>query len=837
MSESYRFAFPLPGGMHARPASALEHAARRFAADVSVTNLRTGQTANAKSVLGIVGLDIRQGDVCGLEVTGPDAEPAMESLTGFIERTLPHVDDVTPQAQATAMAFSLPPMLRREQATTIAGTAVVAGIGIGRAFVIGGRAVPDSLPRTGPGDVAAEAARVERALDRLQDRYDARLGAFARSLEDDLLRAHRSVARDPEFAETIARGIFERDLTAAGAIAEAETHFTEMLTATGSAILRERALDIRDVCRALLREVYGDALPTDEIVLEADAVCVAETLTPGQFLSLDREHVKGLILVHAGTTSHTVILARSRAVPTLVGVEGLDAAALDGHEVVVDADLGAVVTGLTPSVRRYYDMERRRLDRRRARVRRFIERPATTFDGRRLEVAANVGSATEVAEAVAGGADGVGLFRTEMLFLGRPSAPSEEEQFDEYRRAVVDAAGRPVIFRTLDVGGDKPLPYLAWPKEDNPFLGLRGVRIYPEFDALFRTQIRALLRASAFGSLRVMIPMVARLDEAAWVRRVVTEEQAALEAAAVAFDRQTKLGAMIEVPSAALMIGQLGRVLDFFSLGTNDLLQYFAAVDRTNPRLASMANPLEPSFIRLLHQVVTGAHAAGRWVGLCGEMGGQARCLPLMVGLGLDEISLAAPDIPSIRALLADLSGSGCAALVERAMDAATAREVEQLLDERGHWREMPLIEPDLVELDADCRTKEEAIKAAVDLLSAAGRTDHPRELEEAVWRREETYSTGFGHGFAIPHCQTDTVAASSMAVLKLRAGVDWNAIDGQPVRTVILLVVREAEQAATHMRVLASLARRLMHEEFRAEVEREQDPAALCALLKQELL
>jgi fructose-specific PTS system IIA-like component len=837
MSSVLRFAFPLSGGMHARPASALEHAARRFAADVSVTNLRTGQTANAKSVLGIVGLDIREGDSCRLEVTGPDAETAIESLTGFIERALPHVDDAAPRAQATAMAFSLPPMLRREQATTITGTPVVAGIGIGRAFVMAGRTVPDSLLRTGAGDVAAEAARVERALDRLQDRYDARLGASARSLEDDLLRAHRSVARDPEFAETIARGIRERDLTAAGAIAEAETHFTEMLAATGSAVLRERALDIRDVCRALLREVYGDTLPTDDIVLEADAVCVAETLTPAQLLSLDREHVKGLVLVQGGTTSHTVILARSRGIPTVVGVEGLDPAALDGHEVIVDADLGAVVTGLTPSVRRYYDMERRRLDRRRARVRRFIERPATTFDGRRMEVAANVGSAADVAEAVAGGADGVGLFRTEMLFLARPSAPSEEEQFDEYRRAIVDAAGRPVIVRTLDVGGDKPLPYLTWPKEGNPFLGLRGVRIYPEFEALFRTQVRALLRASAFGSLRMMIPMVARLDEAAWVRRIVTQERAALATAGVAFDRPVPLGAMIEVPSAALMIGQLSVVLDFFSLGTNDLLQYFAAVDRTNPRLASMADPLEPSFIRLLHQVVTDAHAAGRWVGLCGEMGGQARCLPLMIGLGLDEISLAAPDIAAIRGLLADLSGSGCAALVERAMEAATSREVEQLLDERGHWREMPLTEPDLVELDVDGRTKEEAIKAAVDLLSAAGRTDRPREIEEAVWRREETYSTGFGHGFAIPHCQTDAAAASSMAIVKLRAGVDWNAIDGQLVRTVILLVVREAESAGTHMRVLASLARRLMHEDFRADLEREQDPAALCALLKQEFL
>jgi fructose-specific PTS system IIA-like component len=280
------------------------------------------------------------------------------------------------------------------------------------------------------------------------------------------------------------------------------------------------------------------------------------------------------------------------------------------------------------------------------------------------------------------------------------------------------------------------------------------------------------------------------------------------------------------------MIDQLSQLLDFFSIGTNDLMQYFAAADRSNPRLAGVADPLEPSFLRLLHQVVTDAHAAERWVGLCGEMGGQARCLPLLVGLGLDEISLAAPDIAATRGSVADLSAAACAALVERAMRAASSREVSQMLDERGHWRELPLTSPELVDLDADCLTREEAIKAAVDLLYAAGRTDRPREIEEAVWRREETYSTGFGHGFAIPHCRTDAACASSMAVVKLRTGVAWNALDGHPVRTVILLVVREGEDAAAHMRVLASLARRLMHEEFRDAVEREQDPAALCELL-----
>ncbi|HEX7486570.1 MAG TPA: phosphoenolpyruvate--protein phosphotransferase [Vicinamibacterales bacterium] len=835
MASAYRFTCPLASGMHARPASALEHLARRFTADVSLTNDRTGQSANAKSVLGIVGLDIRHGDPCRIETVGRDAAWAAESLKVFIEQTLPRADDVPVVSERRPEDVRLPPVLRQANAVVNPGTAVVGGIGLGRAFAVGGFTVPDSIPLTGVDDVEAEVQRVEEALGRLLSHYDGRLDANDDGVEADVLRAHRSVARDPEFSRTIVHAIRARGCTAAGAVAEAEAQFTGMLAATGSAVLRERALDIRDVCRALLHQLYGKALPRDEIGLSGDSVCVAETLTPGQFLALDRQWLKGLVLAHGGTTSHTVILARAGGIPTVVGVEGLDAAALDGQDVVVDADLGIVVTALTDGARRYYDMERLRLEQRRVRVHRFIERPATTEDGHRIEVAANVGSAGEVSQAVAGGAEGIGLFRTEMLFLARKDAPSEDEQFEQYRRAVVDARGRAVIVRTLDIGGDKPLPYLAMPKEDNPFLGYRAVRIYPEFEGLFRSQVRALIRATAFGRLQVMIPMVSCLDEVTWVRGIIADEQSRLATEGVAFDPGMPLGAMIEVPSAAFIIGPLSEALDFFSVGTNDLLQYFLAADRANARLTALANPLEPSFLRLLDHIVSDVHACGRWVGLCGEMGGQPRYLPVLVGLGLDEISLATPEIASTKALLTGLSAARCRALVEQAMKASTARDVARLLDQRDHWRPLPLTEPGLVRVNADCRTKEEAIKSAVDLLYAAGRTDRPRDVEEAVWQREATSSTGFGHGFAIPHGKTDAVGANSMAIVKLRAGVSWGSPDDQPVRTLILLAIRDTDQATTHMRVLASLARRLMHEKFRNQVEREQDPTALCRLLHEQ--
>jgi multiphosphoryl transfer protein len=833
MANDYRFTCPLPDGMHARPASAFEHVARRFTCDVSIVNGRTGQSANAKSVLGIVGLDIRQGDPCRVLTVGRDAAWAIESLRVFVERTLPHVDDVPPVVEREPGRMELPPVLRHAGAVVSPGVAVAGGIGVGQAFAMAGFTVPSSIPLTGAEDAEAEVRLVEESFGRLLQRYDERIAEGEGRVESDVLRAHRSVARDPEFSQAIVHAMRTLKRTAAGAILEAETQFSGMLAATGSALLRERALDIRDVCGDLLAEVYGPELRGQPPPLTRDSVCLADTLTPGQFLTLDRRWLRGLVLAHGGTTSHTVILARSHAVPTIVGVGGLDAAALEGHEVVVDADLGVLVSGLTAAARRYYQMEHSRLERRRQRVQLFAERPAATEDGRRIEVAANIGSAAEVREAMACGAEGIGLFRTEMLFLARKEAPSEDEQFEEYRRALTLAAGRTVIIRTLDVGGDKPLPYLALQREDNPFLGYRAVRIYREFDDLFRAQVRALIRASAFGPLRVMIPMIASLDEVPWVRGVIAGEQAALDAQGVAFDRAMQVGGMIEVPATAFMMGALSQVLDFFSIGTNDLLQYFLAADRTNPLVAPLANPLEPPFVHLLDQIITGAHANGRWIGLCGELGGQARYLPILVGLGLDEISMAIPEVASTKALLSSLSAARCRELVDHALHASVPGEVAERLDERSHWRPQPLLEPDLVALEVDAQCKEEAIKAAVDLLYAAGRTDRPRDVEDAVWRRESGYSTGFENGFAIPHCKTDAVAANSMAVVRLRTAVPWDTSDDPPVRTIILLAIREADRATAHLSVLAALARRLMHEEFRNAVERAQDAAAVCAVLE----
>jgi fructose-specific PTS system IIA-like component len=421
-----------------------------------------------------------------------------------------------------------------------------------------------------------------------------------------------------------------------------------------------------------------------------------------------------------------------------------------------------------------------------------------------------------------------------MLFLDRQAPPDEAGQLAAYREVLAAAHDRPVVIRTLDVGGDKKLEYLNLPAEDNPFLGCRAVRIYPEFEPMFRTQIRALVRASAFGKLRVMIPMIATVDEARWVKKVVAEEQQKCAAEKIEFDAAMPLGAMIEVPAAVFAIEALSQEFDFFSIGSNDLLQYFMAVDRMNARLGALYNPLQPAFLRLLKQIVDTSHAQQKEVSLCGEMGGQPRFMPLLAGLGLDKISASAPAIAGLKAELAMLKLDDCQELVAQALRCSNAAEVSARLEEFASGHKPPLLEPELIVVNADATTKEEAIKQAADQLFVLGRTDDSRAVEEAIWQRETAYSTGFGHGFAIPHCKSNCVRFNSLVLLKPRRPIAWNSLDGQPVRVMILLAVRETNGSTAHMKVLARLARRVMDTQFRAQIEQENDPVKLCALLQQ---
>jgi fructose-specific PTS system IIA-like component len=560
-------------------------------------------------------------------------------------------------------------------------------------------------------------------------------------------------------------------------------------------------------------------------------------MTPQQLLDLDRRWVVGIVLETAGTMSHTVILARSLGIPTIVDVAQARRVLAAGDEVVVDGHRGVVVTELTDGVREFYARELTRLRAREAVMARTAGEPVTTVDGRPFEVGANVSAIEELDAVRRSGADGIGLFRTELLFLRDQALPSEDAQFEIYSAAVRVMEGRPVIVRTLDLGGDKPVAAVPMPREANPFLGYRGVRAYVEHQEIIRAQLRAIVRASAIGPVQLLVPMVSSIEEVLWVKAQIAHVQDELAARRVAFDRDMPIGIMLEVPAVSFVLDRLCEEVDFFSIGTNDLCQYFFAADRGNTRVAPLASVTHPGFLRFLKQIVDEVRARGRWVGLCGEMAGDIRLLPLLIGLGLNEISTAGQRIPALKARIARLSATTCAERLTEAMECSTGDDVEALLDRtRALDRPRPLVEPDIVRIDGACASKEDAIRSMVDALYVAGRTDDPCSIEEAVWRREAQYATGVGDGIAVPHCRTDAVTSDSIGVLKLRSPVDWGAADGMPVRMVFLLATRATSPDQAHMRVFSRLARGLMDAGFRSQLLDAASPASVIDRLSAEL-
>jgi fructose-specific PTS system IIA-like component len=837
MTREHDFRCTLPSGLHARPASLLSEVAECFASDVELLNRRTGAKANAKSVLETVAIAVKSGDACTLRCSGADAESAHEALREFVENVLPGCDEPAPVAGETE-AVALPRALRDPSVRWLAGTIVCAGIGDGIAVHLGRRApIAESAPAPDrAGSSASERDRARRAIAAVRAAMQTKLDAHPGDVEAGILRAHVAIAGDVGLRDKIDE-LVAQGRSAARAVVEAAEVFAQRMRAADSDYVRERAVDVIDIGRQLFEEITGTRTAAAPIALDEPSVVVSETLTPRELLSLDRTLVRALVLEHVGTTSHASILARSFDIPTLTGIAGVRSKLGAGDEALVDAGRGIVYPRIPPIVRRYYERERKTIERAQARVARHAGGLAETRDGQKLEIAANVSSADEVAPAFARGADGIGLYRTEMAFLDREAPPSEDDQLAAYAQAARAAKGRPVILRTFDVGGDKPVPYLHLRKESNPFLGVRGVRVYPEHRDVFRTQLRAILRASAFGKLQVMLPMVSTVDEVRWAKAELASVASELESDRVDFDRKLPLGVMVEVPSAALCIEELAGEVDFFSIGTNDLAQYVLAVDRESSAASHLYSELHPAFLRLLAKIATDARRAGKWVGMCGEMARFARNLPLLVALGLDEISSSAPSIAATKAALAELDSGECRALLERALACTSAEEVGELLASYSTCSAArALVEPDLVVFGSDSASKAEAIHDLVGVLHAAGRAGSPHELEEAVWAREEQYSTGLGHGFAIPHCKSDAIAVSSIAVARLAQSVDWGSLDGEPVHCVILLAMRASAEGDLHMKVFAQLARKLMHEDFRSRILAAADREGLLGCLTEEL-
>ena len=655
---------PNPCGLHARPAAILAAQAKTFSASIQLLKGATG--VNAKSVVAILGLGANAGDLLQIEATGADAEQAVQVLGKLLGEGCGEDLGAAPAPAITA-ELAVP----AAGANELAGLPAAPGFAVGRVFQV--RPEPLEVSEQGQ-DPDQERARLQAALAEATLQIEAikiLLPHSGKASRAEILSAHQEFLADPELIELAQAGITQGK-SAAFAWRAAFQQQAATLERLDSALLRERAFDIRDVGRRVLTLLTGGA-PL-QLEVPPDCILIAEELTPSETAQLDRTRVLGLCTTPGGPTGHVAILAGALGIPAICGID--PAALLIPDQTLVLLDGGKGILRRDPGEQELIQaMERigqqasqRSLDRESA------LKPAITADGYPIEVAANIRNVQDAREAVAAGADGVGLLRSEFLFHDRDSAPSEDDQAAEYCTvARILGPGRRLVVRTLDVGGDKPLAYLPLAAEANPFLGLRGVRVSLEHPQIFRTQLRALLRSAPLGDLHIMFPMISTLEELRSARQILQEEAQAL-------GRSAKVGVMVEVPSAAMMADALAREADFFSIGTNDLTQYCLAMDRGNPKLAKQADALHPAVLKLIALTVEGAHRHGKWVGVCGALASDLLAVPVLMGLGIDELSVNVPAISAIKARICQLRKDDCETLARELLQMGTAAEVRARL-------------------------------------------------------------------------------------------------------------------------------------------------------------
>lgn len=824
------FLCPLPNGLHARPAWELKEQCAKWQSDITLINHRQNSHADAKSSLALIGTGTLFNDSCSLQITGNDEEQARRELENWIDKHFIDSDSVQPGA-AELMAHPLPRSLVRLNPDVLYGTVLANGIGEGVLTVWhsdnleGYRAIPAT---------AEDSTRLEHSLASLAEGINQQLRERDGESKT-ILSAHLSLIMDEEFSGNIRRLCHDEGLGLGAAIVRNMEEICEKLSSSSSDYLRERVSDIRDITEQLLHIVWPERQPRNRLQLDKPTILVAEDLTPSQFLSLDLRYLKGMVLEKTGRTSHTLILARASAIPVLSGLTAAGLSRYVGLPGILDAQCGVLAVDPVEPVKRYYAIARKLEEKRQYRQSLDAALPAIGADGKPLDIAANIGTALEAPGAFAYGAQGVGLFRTEMLYLDRDSAPDEQEQFEAYQQVLLAAGDKPIIFRTMDIGGDKQICYLDIPQEENPFLGYRAVRIYPEFTTLFHTQLRAILRAAAYGQARLMIPMVHSLDQILWVKKALRQAREELEAEGLRHAPSLPLGIMVEVPSVCYIIDHFCEEVDFFSIGSNDMTQYLYAVDRNNPRVSPLYNPISPSFLRMLQQIVSVAHRHGKWVGICGELGGERRYLPLLFGLGLDELSMSGPRIPAIKSALRQLSSADCQALARQACECRSSEEIEALLDAFSPPEEVrPLLALENICFDEDFTSKEQVIQYLCGNLAVNGRTEHALELEEDVWQREDIITTAVGFGVAIPHTKSQWIRHSSISIARLSKPIDWQSEMGE-VELVIMLTLG-ADQGINHVKVFSQLARKLVNKSFREKLFAASDAESLITLLTSEI-
>ncbi|WP_270908667.1 phosphoenolpyruvate--protein phosphotransferase [Staphylococcus saprophyticus] len=564
----------------------------------------------------------------------------------------------------------------------INGIAASDGVAIAKAYLL---VEPDlSFDSEKVSDVDAEIAKFNNAiqtskveLTKIRNNAEQNLGADKAAIFD----AHLLVLDDPELIQPIEEKIKNEQVNAPTALSDVTGQFITIFESMDNEYMKERAADIRDVSKRVLAHILGVELPNPSMIDES-VVIIGNDLTPSDTAQLNKEFVQGFVTNIGGRTSHSAIMSRSLEIAAVVGTKSITQEVKQGDMIIVDGLTGEVIIDPTEDEVIAYQNKRERFFEDKQELQKLRDEETTTIDGRHAELAANIGTPNDLKSVIENGAEGIGLYRTEFLYMGRDEMPTEDEQFEAYKKVLETMEDKPVVVRTLDIGGDKELPYLNLPEEMNPFLGYRAIRLCLDQPDIFRPQLRALLRASAFGKLNIMFPMVATIQEFRDAKALLLEEKDNLTNEGIEVSDDIELGIMVEIPSTAALADVFAKEVDFFSIGTNDLIQYTMAADRMSERVSYLYQPYNPSILRLVKQVIEASHKEGKWTGMCGEMAGDEIAIPLLLGLGLDEFSMSATSVLKARRQIKGLSQNEMEELAQRAIDCATSEEVQDLVNQ-----------------------------------------------------------------------------------------------------------------------------------------------------------
>lgn len=564
----------------------------------------------------------------------------------------------------------------------ISGIAASAGIAIAKAFVLQNPEL--TIERKSISDSASEIERFEAALNVSKEELSVIKEKANKELGEDkaaIFAAHLLVLSDPELVDAVKQKIENEKVNAEAAMDDVSSMFINMFESMDNEYMKERAADIRDVSKRVLAHLLNVTFTTPASITE-EVVILAEDLTPSDTAQLNRNFVKGFATDIGGRTSHSAIMSRSMEIPAVVGTKTITENVENGVMVIIDGLDGQVIVNPTDDEIATYEEKQKQYQKQKAEWAKLVNEKTFSSDSVQVELAANIGTPADVKGVLENGAEGVGLYRTEFLYMGRDQLPTEEEQFKAYSEVLQKMEGKPVVIRTLDIGGDKELPYLNLPKELNPFLGFRAIRLCLEEQEIFRTQLRALLRASQYGNLKIMFPMIATLGEFRAAKGILLEEKEKLVSEGIEVSESIEVGIMVEIPSTAVMADTFAKEVDFFSIGTNDLIQYTMAADRMNEQVSYLYQPYNPAILRLVKMVIDAAHKEGKWAGMCGEMAGDPIAIPILLGLGLDEFSMSATSVLPARSQILGLSKEKISAHMDDILQMETMEDVVKFAEE-----------------------------------------------------------------------------------------------------------------------------------------------------------